>query len=354
MEGPYANLIIDTLLIIIFVKVVQKVSYFFFSKIFKKNKTRFNFRKKVSFVCNIFLVFIIIIIWEDFLLKFITLFSFVTAAIAYSLRDTIINFFAGIYIRLAKPFQVEDRIMICNHIGDVVNISNLSFEVLEVNNDTFQSTGSIVHIPNSKVISEPLINYVKVFKYVWNETEVKISIDSDIKKVKGILYSIVNNNDIIKSIPGKMINELNNNSSYITGYGAPAGSSSSVTNGTYNTTLGKDASTTGTIYGIYDMSGGAWEYVMGVYNNAKSSSGFNSLPDEKYYNNYTGSSYTGHALTETKNWYSDYADFVFTSYPWFLRGGNYGDGASAGVFGFGINDGNSYNSYSSRPVISNE
>lgn len=214
MEGPYANLIIDTLLIIIFVKIVQKVSYFFFSKIFKKNKTRFNFRKKVSFVCNIFLVFIIIIIWEDFLLKFITLFSFVTAAIAYSLRDTIINFFAGIYIRLAKPFQVEDRIMICNHIGDVVNISNLSFEVLEVNSDTFQSTGSIVHIPNSKVISEPLINYVKVFKYVWNETEVKICIDSDIKKVKGILYSIVNNNDIIKSIPGKMINELNNNSSY--------------------------------------------------------------------------------------------------------------------------------------------
>lgn len=214
MEGPYANLIIDTLLIIIFVKIVQKVSYFFFGKIFKKNKTRFNFRKKVSFVCNIFLVFIIIIIWEEFLLKFITLFSFVTAAIAYSLRDTIINFFAGIYIRLAKPFQVEDRIMICNHIGDVVNISSLSFEVLEVNSDTFQSTGSIVHIPNSKVISEPLINYVKVFKYVWNETEVKISINSDIKKVKGILYSIVNNNDIIKSIPSKMINELNNNSSY--------------------------------------------------------------------------------------------------------------------------------------------
>ena len=147
---------------------------------------------------------------------------------------------------------------------------------------------------------------------------------------------------------------INNNSSYITGYGAPAGSSSSVTNGTYNTTLGKDASTTGTIYGIYDMSGGAWEYVMGVYNKTIANSGFSSLPDSKYYNNYTGTSYTGHALTETKNWYSDYADFVFTSYPWFLRGGNYGDGASAGVFGFGINDGNSYNSYSSRPVISNE
>lgn len=214
MEGPYGSLLIDTILLFVLVKLVERLFNFFFGKVVKKNKTRFSFRKKVSFVCNLFLVIMNIIIWEDFLLKFITLFSFVSAAIAYSLRDTIINFFAGIYIRLAKPFQIEDRIMISGHIGDVVNISNLSFEVLEVNADTFQSTGSIVHIPNSKVISEPLVNYVKVFKYVWNETEVKVSAVSDIRKVKGILYNIVNNNDIIKSIPSKMVNELNNNSNY--------------------------------------------------------------------------------------------------------------------------------------------
>ena len=147
---------------------------------------------------------------------------------------------------------------------------------------------------------------------------------------------------------------INNNSSYITGYGAPAGSSSSVTNGTYNTALGKDASTTGTIYGIYDMSGGAYEYVMGVYNNAKSSSGFNSLPDEKYYNNYTGSSYTGHALTETKKWYGDNDGFVSASYPWFARGGYYGAGGATGVFYFSSYDGNYINSHSSHLVISNE
>ena len=147
---------------------------------------------------------------------------------------------------------------------------------------------------------------------------------------------------------------INNNKSYITGYGAPAGSSSSVTNGTYNTALGKDASTTGTIYGIYDMSGGAYEYVMGVYNNAKSSSGFNSLPDEKYYNNYTGSSYTGHALTETKKWYGDNDGFVSASYPWFARGGYYGAGGVTGVFYFSSYDGNYINSHSSHLVISNE
>ena len=169
---------------------------------------------------------------------------------------------------------------------------------------------------------------------------------------------------------------INNNSIYITGYGAPAGSAKNVTNGTYDTTLGKEASTTKTIYGIYDMSGGSWEYVMGVLadTNGKPRSGFDSsdnsgftgmlndgttytgiaFPDSKYYNLYTGSSYTGHALTETKNWYSDFAYVVDSSAPWFIRGGYYSNSAIAGVFSFSYNNGSSNSNYSSRLVISNE
>ena len=169
---------------------------------------------------------------------------------------------------------------------------------------------------------------------------------------------------------------INNNKSYITGYGAPARSNTSVTNGAYNTSLGKDASTTGTIYGIYDMSGGTLEYVMGVSAdpNGKPRSGYNSssnsgftgmlsdettytgitFPDSKYYNLYTGSPYTGHALTETKNWYGDYTHFVNSSHPWLIRGGDYGNGTLAGVFNFSDGNGNSNVVISSRLVISNE
>ena len=167
---------------------------------------------------------------------------------------------------------------------------------------------------------------------------------------------------LTQSIHGRCTNSttcsevgINNNSGYLTGYGAPAGSNDSVTNGAYNTTLGKDASTTNNIYGIYDMSGGAYEYVMGVYTNTIGESGFSSLPDTKYYNNYTETSYTGHALTETKNWYSDSAGFVNSINPWFRRGGHYGSSAGAGVFNFYSNGGYSDSGgYSSRPVISNE
>ena len=168
---------------------------------------------------------------------------------------------------------------------------------------------------------------------------------------------------------------INNKSGYITGYGAPAGSYASVTNGTYNTSLGEDASTTGTIYGIYDMSGGAFEYVMGVLadTNGKPRSGYSSLsnsgftgtinggsytgvafPDSEYYNLYTGTSYTGHALTETAGWYSDDTGFVYSNSPWFKRGGSYGHNQSAGVFYFTYYDGSFADGSSSRLVISNE
>ena len=147
---------------------------------------------------------------------------------------------------------------------------------------------------------------------------------------------------------------INNNVNKQTGYGAPAGSNTSVATGTYNMTSGKDASTTKTIYGIYDMSGGANEYVMGVYNKTIGSSGFNSLPDEKYYNNYTVTSYSGHALTETQEWYWDSAGYVESSYPWYSRGGTFVDSSNAGVFKFTQANGGRGDYVSFHVVISNK
>ena len=147
---------------------------------------------------------------------------------------------------------------------------------------------------------------------------------------------------------------INNNSGYITGIGAAPGTGNTTsTSNSYDTVLGMGASTTSNIYGIYDMNGGAWEYVMGVYNKTISSSGFASLPNEKYYDNYTAT-YQGHALTETAYWYSDNASFVNLNLPWFRRGGCHSDGMKAGVFNFDDVNGGSSPYASSHFVITNE
>ena len=168
------------------------------------------------------------------------------------------------------------------------------------------------------------------------------------------------------------INNYWNSSKTLTGCGAStANASSSKTCGiTYGSTSTYPQSTTGNISGIFDMSGGAEERVMGVFansngtlwsgNSTSSTSGFNGLlgssgtsytggiafPESKYYDIYKASSGTtisastacnggycyGHSLWETVEWYDDYVHFVSSTHPWVERGNYYDSGAYAGVF----------------------
>ena len=104
--------------------------------------------------------------------------------------------------------------------------------------------------------------------------------------------------------------------------------------------LNKVASTTGNIYGVYDMSGGAYDYVMGNYNNTIGGSGFTTLPDIKYYDLYTIASIRsctiatcgGHAINETAFWYSDTLNFVSSNSPWLWCGGEAMNGVNTGIF----------------------
>ena len=108
---------------------------------------------------------------------------------------------------------------------------------------------------------------------------------------------------------------------------------------------GTGASTTGTIYGIYDMSGGSWEYVMGNYNNTIGSGGFSTMPESKFYDKYTsdniltacnGKECLSHGLSETVGLYNDDNYMVSQQYPWMTRSGVYDNGRTSGVFYFHV------------------
>ena len=158
---------------------------------------------------------------------------------------------------------------------------------------------------------------------------------------------------------------INSNSWFYTGGGSSTTS--------YKSNTGQ--STTGNVYGIYDMSGGAYEYVMGNMVNSSGafysqSSGFSSAPNAKYYDKYTynssnttyGRGKLGDATKETLSsfgstsggWYGNYAYFV-SGGSWFMRGGYYYDYyyyGGAGVFYFGDSRGGGTNSYiSARAVL---
>ena len=152
---------------------------------------------------------------------------------------------------------------------------------------------------------------------------------------------------------------------------------------------GTKASTTGTIYGIYDMSGGTWERTAGLVNNGNENltkygqslmNALNNGKSSKYVTVYphdssvdkTGANIDtasaanwkantkiyGDGIRETStagtgktSWHTDYSYFPAVSNPFSLRGGYLWDGEGAGLFYFNRNNGNSNYNNGFRSVL---
>jgi hypothetical protein len=142
--------------------------------------------------------------------------------------------------------------------------------------------------------------------------------------------------------------EVSTNTGYLTG------------GGNYKTNIAQ--STTGSIYGIYDMAGGAYEHSMAVLNGNVGSSGLSVMPDLKYYDSYVvgspssscdanyeaNSNKKGDAIYETSTnaygnsgWYGDYSGFMYytPNNTWLLRSGFSDGGVGSGIFLFSANNG---------------
>ena len=156
----------------------------------------------------------------------------------------------------------------------------------------------------------------------------------------------------------------------------------------YNGEIGVLASTTNNVYGIYDMAGGADEYVMGNLSNyANKATGdsyypvnndiptpyvdiylstdfspSNSAAQIRYSNDIcTWGNCGGHALHETKlyqsvssnsqSWGSDNSDFANSYVTWLVRGGYADSVADAGLFSSRIRNGGGSSIFGFRTAL---
>ena len=222
---------------------------------------------------------------------------------------------------------------------------------------------------------------------------------------------------------------INNNSEFITGSSAvnePTcgytgessdcnqwGTSSNIVN-SYNNPLSVASSTTNNYYGVYDMAGGTWEYVMGIMQSSEKNasptsgrsntynSGFNGKftcatcdggssqptelkdgkpwPSSKYYDLYDYSTSNqeyqrgklGDGTKEFGPFYSvayqktsggttakrnvgsykgNAAFFIYPEYPWLTRGAGYNYGSETGIATFEYNSGSGSSTLTFRVVL---
>jgi small-conductance mechanosensitive channel len=195
------------LLTIVFIVIAWLTAWVLrqFLKLFigSRSGTRFHFWAKqgVSLVVAAIVLLGIMSIWFDNPARLASVIGLVGAGIAFALQRVITAVAGYILILRGKTFNVGDRIVMGGVRGDVVNLSFMQTQIMEMgqppqvdaNTDpamwvhSRQFTGRIVTVTNDKVFDEPVYNYTHEFPYIWEELRLPIRYSDDRSKVERIL-----------------------------------------------------------------------------------------------------------------------------------------------------------------------
>ncbi len=186
--------ILLSLFFILLFYLFKIASYSLINKHIKDLRTKYFARKRTDYVLFAIIGFFIFRLWVIDINSLGTFLGLLSAGVAVALKDPLMDIAGWMFILWRKPFTVGDRIQIGEHKGDVIDIRTFQFTLLEVENwvDAEQSTGRVIHIPNSRVLTDMVANYTQSFEYIWNEIPVLITFESNYKKAKNLLTEIAN------------------------------------------------------------------------------------------------------------------------------------------------------------------
>lgn len=153
---------------------------------------RYRWRKGTTYGAVILGFILIGRVWFAGIQSLATFLGLLSAGLAIALQDLVKSFAGWIFILSRRPFVLSDRIQIGDYAGDVIDIRIFRFSLVEIGNwvDADQSTGRILHVPNSLILTDVVANYTRGFEFIWNEIPVMITFESNWEKAKGILSSI--------------------------------------------------------------------------------------------------------------------------------------------------------------------
>lgn len=194
LDSAVVSSLIKTIIVIIGFMILNKIISRIIVKKTEDVFLRYRWRKTQDYITFSIGLFVILSIWIEEVKSLVTFFGLLSAGIAIALKDPLTDLAGWLFIVWRKPFDVGHRIQIGGHAGDVIDVRIFQFTIIEIGNwvDADQSTGRMLHIPNSKVFTEVLANYTSGFNYIWHEMGVLVTFESNWEKAKEILTGIVN------------------------------------------------------------------------------------------------------------------------------------------------------------------
>jgi small-conductance mechanosensitive channel len=158
----------------------------------RKAKVVFWTRQFTSVILTALTLVGLVSIWFDNPTRLAEAAGLIGAGLAFALQQPVSCVAAYITILRSKTFTVGDRITMGGVRGDVVALSFIQTTIMEMGEPpavqgakpamwvrSWQYTGRIVTVSNSKIFTEPVYNFTREFPYLWSEMQLPISYNDD-------------------------------------------------------------------------------------------------------------------------------------------------------------------------------
>jgi small-conductance mechanosensitive channel len=189
---PLQIKIYKTIFTALVIWVLSRISTGLMHKWVDDLKKQYRWRKIIKRTSFIIFIILVADLWLIKFTSLATFFGLVSAGLAIALKDPITNLAGWLFIIWRKPFVLSDRLEIEGFKGDVIDIRLFQFTLIEIGNwvGGDQSTGRVIHIPNSVVFYNKIANYTTGFQYIWDEMGIMVTFESDWEKAKKIIQDI--------------------------------------------------------------------------------------------------------------------------------------------------------------------
>lgn len=177
--------VISISLIVLINKLITKI----ISIKSRRQHDKYKWKKTFGYF-SIFLTSLIIFkIWLGDVSSLMTMLGLVAAGLTITLKEVILNLAGWVFILWKDPFEWGDRIEIGDYTGDVVDIGMFRFILNEIGKwvEDGQSTGRILQVPNSLLLTTPLINTNQGINFIWNEVPFFLPQNSEWENAKELI-----------------------------------------------------------------------------------------------------------------------------------------------------------------------
>jgi small-conductance mechanosensitive channel len=151
-------------------------------------------RKGIGYAYGLLLFLMAVALFADALAGLGTIIAVILAGVAIALQDVLKSMVGWLYVSGRTGVEVGSRIEVDGVVGDVIDIGIFKTTVLEIGNLVYgrQSTGRLVTIPNSRMISSNVFMSTVSNPFVWQEVRVVVTFESDWQRAEAILREIAN------------------------------------------------------------------------------------------------------------------------------------------------------------------